>query len=66
MSITSLVSIRSASTTLTDSPFGISLEEANQTLATCTEGGEAEPLSDSSNKIFFIDSNVCAKSKSKL
>lgn len=56
----------SASTTLEDSPFGISQEEANQTLATYTEGGDAEPLSDSSNKIFFINSNVYAKSKSKL
>lgn len=53
----------SASTTLADSPFVISQEEANQTFASSTEGGVAEPLSDSSNKIFFIDSNVYSKSK---
>lgn len=52
----------SSTTSVTDSPFLISAEDAQQTLNSALDDGEAEPLSDSSN-IFFFPNNQYTKSK---
>lgn len=52
--------IYSANTTLADSPFLISQDEADQTFASSIEGGVAEPITDTSNT-FFLSKNIYAK-----
>ena len=50
----------SANTTVADSPFLISQDEANQAINEAANDGVAEPLTDSS-KHFFSPHNVFAK-----
>lgn len=45
----------SATTAVTDSPFAISAEEAEQAFQNSPDGGEAETITDASKLIFFIE-----------
>lgn len=51
----------SASSTISNSPDVILQDEANLILASASQGGVAEPITDSSNFNFFPHNNIYCK-----